>query len=72
MKQQIDWRCSKCNHHECEIGKFAATSGGIFTKIFNVQNKKFSTISCKRCQFTEIYKTTTSKLANIFDFLSGT
>ena len=65
-----NWQCPKCNHHDCEVGQFAATGGGI-TRFFNIQNKKFSTVSCKRCHFTEIYKTTASKLTNIFDFLIG-
>ena len=67
-----NWQCPKCNHHQYNVGKFAATGGGIFTKVFNIQNKKFSTVSCKKCHFTEIYKTTTSKLANVFDFFTGT
>ena len=66
-----NWQCPKCSHHKYEIAAFAATSGGILSKIFNFQNKKFSTISCKQCQFTEIYKTTTGKLGSILDLLSG-
>ena len=58
--KQMDWRCPKCNNHEHEVSTFAATSGGLFTRWFNIQNKKFSTLSCKRCQFTEVYKTKTS------------
>ncbi|MDE0118418.1 MAG: zinc ribbon domain-containing protein [Bdellovibrionales bacterium] len=65
-----NWRCPKCNHHDFEVGQFAATGGGL-SRFFNVQNKRFSTVSCKRCYFTEIYKTTASKLTNIFDFLIG-
>ena len=68
--KNLNWSCPKCNHHEHEVGQFAATGGGI-TRFFNIQSKKFSTVSCKRCHFTEIYKTKTSKLANIFDFLTN-
>ncbi len=66
----FNWRCTKCNHHEYKTGKMAATGGG-FSKYFNVQNKKFSTVTCSKCKFTEFYQTSTSKLANIFDFFSG-
>ncbi|WP_416386996.1 zinc ribbon domain-containing protein [Metaclostridioides mangenotii] len=42
---------------------------GNFAKIFDVQNKKFITISCKKCGYTELYKADTSSGWNILDFL---
>ena len=44
--------CAKCRHTEFETDEFRAT-GGNFAKIFDVQNKKFSTVSCLRCGYTE-------------------
>ena len=64
------WKCPKCNHGEFETDTFRAT-GGRFSKIFDVQNKKFSTVSCMRCRYTEIYKGDTSTLGNIFDFFTN-
>lgn len=69
--QQESWQCSKCNYHGYETDQFAATSGKVFSRMFNFQSKKFSTITCKKCKFTEIYKTTAGKLESIFDILSG-
>lgn len=60
--------CPKCNHTEFENDQFQAT-GGDFSKLFNVQNKKFITISCKKCGYTELYKAKTSEGMNILDFL---
>ncbi|MDD2496367.1 MAG: zinc ribbon domain-containing protein, partial [Tissierellia bacterium] len=34
-------------------------------------NKKFITISCSRCGYTELYKSTSSDGWNILDFLIG-
>ena len=65
-----NWSCPKCQHPEYEADQFAATGGG-FAKIFDVQNKKFSTVTCVQCHYTEIYKTDTSSLGNIFDFLTN-
>ncbi len=62
--------CAKCNHSGYTTDEFRAT-GGNFAKIFDVQNKKFTTISCNQCGYTEIYKGDTSKLGNIFDFFAG-
>ena len=65
-----NWRCPKCNNREFEAGIFRAT-GGNFAKIFDVQNKKFSTVICTRCRFTEVYSTESSKLMNVFDFFTN-
>lgn len=62
--------CSKCGNKEYESDQFQAT-GGNFAKIFDVQNKKFTTISCKRCGYTELYKTQSSDGWNILDLLVG-
>ena len=44
---------------------------GNFAKIFDVQNKKFITISCQRCGYTELYRADTSTGWNVLDFLLG-
>lgn len=62
--------CSKCGNDRYESDRFQAT-GGNFAKIFDVQNKKFVTISCTRCGFTELYKAQSSDGWNILDFLIG-
>jgi predicted nucleic-acid-binding Zn-ribbon protein len=63
-------KCPKCDNDAFETDIFQAT-GGTFTKLFNIQNKKFTTVSCTRCQYTEIYKAETSALSNFFDFFVG-
>ncbi len=67
---RIGFECAKCGHRECETDEFRAT-GGNFAKIFDVQNKKFSTVSCTQCGYTEIYRGDTSTLGNVFDFFTG-
>ena len=67
---KITFVCAKCKHTEYETDEFRAT-GGNFAKFFDVQNKKFMTVSCAQCGYTEIYKGNTSTLANIFDFFAG-
>lgn len=65
-----NWICPKCRNTEFETDQFAATGGGL-AKMFDVQNKKFTTVSCTRCKFTELYKAETSALGNIFDFFTN-
>ena len=63
------WKCIKCGNEEYEKDQFQAT-GGDFAKIFDIQNKKFTTISCTKCGYTELYKNVTTAGMNIFDFLT--
>lgn len=62
------WKCPKCGNEEYEKDQLQAT-GGNFSKVFNVQNKKFTTISCTKCGYTELYKADTSTGMNVLDFL---
>lgn len=68
--QHNNWKCPKCKNKEFETDQFAATGGGL-AKIFDVQNKKFTTITCSCCKFTEIYKAETSAIGNILDFFTN-
>jgi len=62
--------CPKCGNTTYETDEFRAT-GGMLSKLFDVQNKKFTTVSCRRCRYTELYKTDSSTLGNIFDFFTN-
>jgi predicted nucleic-acid-binding Zn-ribbon protein len=68
--QHKNWKCPKCNYTEFETDQFAATGGGL-TKFFNIQNKKFTTVICAQCKYTEIYKVDTSTLFNVLDFFGN-
>jgi hypothetical protein len=46
-------------------------TGGLFTKLFNIQNKKFTSVTCEKCTYTEFYKSKTSAISNIFDFFTN-
>lgn len=64
------WICPKCGNSSYETDEFRAT-GGAFAKLFDVQNKKFTTVSCSKCGFTELYKRQTSTLGNVLDFFTN-
>lgn len=68
--EKVQYRCEKCGCTRFESDQFQAT-GGNFAKLFDVQNKKFYTISCAHCGFTELYKAETSDGWNILDFLTN-
>jgi len=64
-----NWQCPKCDTRTFSTDQFRAT-GGILAKIFDVQNKRFTTVSCDRCKYTEIYRTDQSTLGSVFDFFT--
>lgn len=41
------------------------------SKIFDVRNKKFITISCENCGYTELYKAESSLGESILDLMIG-
>ena len=62
--------CPKCGCRTFEHDPFQAT-GGNFAKIFDIQTKKFITVSCTQCGFTELYKAQNSAGWDVLDFLMG-
>ncbi|MFC1944866.1 zinc ribbon domain-containing protein [Chloroflexota bacterium] len=66
----LEYTCPKCRHREYEAGEFRA-AGGLWTKVFNIQNRKFTTVTCAQCRYTEIFQADSKKLGNIFDFFVG-
>ena len=65
-----NYECVKCGGKEFESDEFQAT-GGNFAKIFDIQNKKFITVSCTKCGYTELYKENTDAGMNILDFFTN-
>ena len=68
--EHLNYKCPKCGNRTYNTDEFRAT-GGFLSKVFDVQNKKFTTVSCEQCTYTEIYKADSSSLGNIFDFFTG-
>lgn len=66
----LNYTCPKCSNRSYEVDEMRAT-GGILSKIFDVQNKKFTSVTCDKCRYTEFYKAPTSALSNIFDFFTN-
>ena len=67
---QKQFVCQKCGCMQYESDQFQAT-GGNFAKLFDIQNKKFITVSCTQCGYTELYKAQGKDGSDILDFLFG-
>lgn len=70
MGVNSNWICPKCRNRGAETDQFQAT-GGNLAKLFDVQNKKFTTVSCTRCGFTELYRGNTDDVMNVLDLFFG-
>lgn len=68
--EKREYVCPKCGNKQYEVDEIR-TTGGIFAKIFDVQNKKFTVISCTHCGYSEFYKRRTSAFGNIVDFFTN-
>ncbi len=68
--EKIQYVCPKCGHDRYDQDQLQAT-GGNFARLFDIQNKKFITISCCRCGYTELFRAETSSGMDILDFLMG-
>lgn len=66
----LKYSCPKCKHPYFETGEVRA-SGSFWTKIFDIQNRKFTSVTCKRCRYTELYNVESNKLGNVFDFFTN-
>ena len=64
MEENQKWECPKCHNHTYETDEIAATGTGL-TKFINMQNRKFSVVTCDRCKWD------TSMLSNILDIFGN-
>ena len=66
----LKYTCPKCGNRDFKL-QTVSTTGGLFSKIFDIQHRKFTAVVCTRCTFTELYQTKSSQIANVFDFFTS-
>ncbi|MFQ5551178.1 MAG: zinc ribbon domain-containing protein [Gemmatimonadales bacterium] len=64
------YRCPKCGHGRYEAGEIRA-AGGFWSKIFDVQGRRFTTVTCESCSYTELFKTRSATIENVFDLFTN-
>ncbi|MDI9394267.1 MAG: zinc ribbon domain-containing protein [Euryarchaeota archaeon] len=69
MSENINFVCPKCGNNSFETGEIFTTSD-LITKLLDIQNKKFTHVTCKRCKYTEFYQVDSNMLGNIFDLFT--
>jgi predicted nucleic-acid-binding Zn-ribbon protein len=51
----LEFTCPKCGNSGYEIDQFLA-AGNFWTKTFNFNYRYFTTLSCNKCNYTEVYR----------------
>lgn len=69
MSETSNYTCPKCKNTSYEVGEIS-TTGDFLTKLFDVQNKKFTHVTCARCIYTELYQADSNMLEDIFDLIT--
>jgi uncharacterized protein len=69
MDQILKYKCAKCGSPQYEIGEIWSV-GSVWTYIFNFHNRRFTSVSCKRCHFTEFYKVQKKDIGEGINFSS--
>ena len=67
---QINYKCPKCTNTIYEVGEIRVASG-FWSKLFDVQGRRYSAVTCSHCKYTEFYKTDSHTLENIFDLFTN-
>ncbi len=69
MNQVLRYTCPKCGGKQYEMGEMW-TIGSIWTRLFEVHNRRFVFISCQRCRFTELFKTSLKNIGEVYNNLA--
>lgn len=65
----LKYTCPKCGNKQYEIGEMW-TIGSIWTRMFEVHNRRFTYITCQKCRYTELFKVSMKNIGEVFNFLA--
>ena len=64
-----------CNQEKCDVSNFSedtvTMTGKSWSRFMNIQNRKFTAISCSECNYTEFYKGESKGWESVIDFLGN-
>ena len=69
MNQILKYTCPKCGNKQYEIGEIW-TVGSIWTRMFELHNRRFTFVSCEKCRFTELFKVPQKNIGEAFNNLA--
>jgi predicted nucleic-acid-binding Zn-ribbon protein len=70
MNTRIKYTCPKCGGKVCTTGEIR-TTGSLLTRLFDIQNRRFSSVTCNHCKYTEFYNMPSKRLTDVLDFITS-
>jgi predicted nucleic-acid-binding Zn-ribbon protein len=65
--QHENWKCPKCSNRQFEVGEVRAAGSG-FASMFDFENRRFTSVTCARCNYTEFYRADAETVEQVMDF----
>ncbi|WP_458185097.1 zinc ribbon domain-containing protein [Haladaptatus sp. NG-WS-4] len=62
--------CPKCGHTSASTDSISMTGSGL-SKMFDIQTKKFTVVSCDNCGYSELYKNVRNQGSDVVDIFFG-
>lgn len=72
MKKEIPmlkYTCPKCGSKEYDLSEIRV-AGSFFSHLSNFGPRVFTTVTCSRCHYTDMYKIPLKRIAEAFSFQS--
>eukprot|EP00762_Andalucia_godoyi_P003642 ANDGO_00704.mRNA.1 Uncharacterized protein YpzJ len=66
VKNSPAYHCPKCGYQEYSVDEMREVDG-LLTKMLNIQRRKFLTVSCTRCGYTDMFERASSPLSTVVD-----
>ena len=68
--EEIQFECAKCAGTACDTGEIRS-AGSFLSALFNHQGRRFTTVTCTNCKYTDLYQTESSGIGKILDVITG-
>lgn len=66
----MEYECDKCGSTQSSESEVVVTGTGL-SRLFDIQNNAFETVTCDECGYTEFYKKDRGKKGQVLDFFFG-
>lgn len=66
MNNPVKYTCPKCGS-KTFVKSEISTSGSFLTRVLKIQRKRFTTVTCSECKYTEFYNLSPKRLGDVLD-----
>lgn len=65
-----EFGCEKCGNQSASTDEISTTGSGL-SKMFDIQTKKFTVVSCDNCGYSELYRDVGNRGSDVVDVFFG-